>query len=101
MRSRYTAYALGHSGYLLESWDPRTRPNKLELNPDQRWLGLKILRTGKGTEQDDDGVVEFVARCKVAGRASRLHEISRFRRAGGRWLYVDGTRGSTDSSLKR
>ena len=35
-------------------------------------------------------VVEFVARYRVAGRAVRLHETSRFVREGGRWFYVDG-----------
>ena len=35
-------------------------------------------------------VVEFVARCRVNGRAERLHEISRFVREGGRWYYIDG-----------
>jgi len=34
--------------------------------------------------------VEFVARYKLNGRAFRLHEVSRFARVDGRWLYVDG-----------
>ena len=34
--------------------------------------------------------VEFIARCKVNGRAQRLHEISRFVREGGNWSYVGG-----------
>ena len=100
MRSRYTAYVLGESAYLLATWDPRTRPESLELSTDQHWLGLKLLRSEGGGSTDDAGEVEFVARFKVAGRATRLHEISRFRRESGRWLYVDGTRGSTDSSLR-
>ena len=36
----------------------------------------------------DHGVVEFVARSKLGGRAHRLHEISTFVREDGRWLYV-------------
>jgi SEC-C motif-containing protein len=31
-----------------------------------------------------------VARYKVAGRAYRLHEVSRFVREDGRWFYVAG-----------
>ena len=27
---------------------------------------------------------------KIAGRAHRLHEVSRFAREDGRWFYVDG-----------
>ena len=38
----------------------------------------------------DAGVVEFVARCKVGGRAERMEETSRFVRQDGRWLYIDG-----------
>jgi SEC-C motif-containing protein len=36
------------------------------------------------------GVVEIVAHKKGVGRAGRQHEISRFDREGGAWLYVDG-----------
>jgi len=38
----------------------------------------------------DHAEVEFVARCREAGRATRLHERSRFVRESGRWFYVDG-----------
>jgi SEC-C motif-containing protein len=31
-----------------------------------------------------------VARSKLAGRAHRLQELSRFVREEGRWFYVDG-----------
>ncbi len=100
MRSRYTAYVLSESGYLLETWDPQTRPAELDFDAAQRWLGLRILRTAAGLETDENGEVEFVARYKVAGRATRLHEISRFRKKDGRWLYVDGIRGNTDSGRR-
>ncbi len=33
--------------------------------------------------------VEFVARFRIAGRAVRLHERSRFVCEGGRWFYVE------------
>ena len=36
------------------------------------------------------GLVSFVARYKVAGRAYRLSEHSRFVRENERWFYVDG-----------
>jgi Uncharacterized protein conserved in bacteria len=38
----------------------------------------------------DTAEVEFVARFRIAGRAVRLHERSRFVREDGRWFYVDG-----------
>ena len=36
------------------------------------------------------GVVEFVARCRDARGAQRIHEISRFVCEAGRWYYIDG-----------
>ncbi len=100
MRSRYCAYVLDKAPYLLDTWHPDTRPASLDLDPQQRWLGLKILATTGGREQEQDGTVEFVARFKEAGRGYRLHETSRFVRTSAGWLYLDGTRGATDSSRK-
>ncbi len=90
MRSRYAAYVMQNANYLLDSWHPKTRPKMLELDPKQRWLGLKIKQTIAGTEQDNQGLVEFVARYKIAGRGYRLQEISRFERHHGAWVYIDG-----------
>ena len=39
MRSRYTAYRLGRSDYLLDTWYPATRPPALALDAAQHWLG--------------------------------------------------------------
>ncbi len=90
MRSRYSAYALGCEPYLLATWHASTRPATLDLGtePQPRWIGLTIKR---GAMQDDDhAVVEFVATYKMGGRASRMHEVSRFVRESGRWFYVEG-----------
>lgn len=90
MRSRYTAYTLLKEDYLLATWHPSTRPPSLGLAQEvpTKWLGLEVKRH---EQQDADrAIVEFVARYKVQGRAHRLHEVSRFVREGGRWLYVDG-----------
>jgi SEC-C motif domain protein len=88
MRSRYAAFVTGHTRYLLDTWHPRTRPAELVLEPDTKWLGLAV-RAHRMTGPDA-AEVEFVARSRVAGRGQRLHERSRFVRAEGRWLYVDG-----------
>ena len=86
MRSRYSAYVLGLIEYLLATWHPSTSPGELELQP-VKWLGLEVRHAA---QTGDAGVVEFVARCRVNGRAERMHEISRFVREEGRWLYIDG-----------
>ncbi len=90
MRSRYAAYALKLESYLLDTWDASSRPASLEWDqmPGQ-WLGLQILDAPAAA--GDEGVVEFVARYRVNGRAGRLHERSRFLRRAGRWYYLDGS----------
>ena len=93
MRSRYAAYTLDDTRYLLDTWHPRTRPAALAPQPERRWLGLRIVASEAGGTGDDAGTVHFVARSKVGGRADRLEERSRFVHEGGRWLYVDGETG--------
>ncbi len=89
MRSRYSACVLGRRDYLLATWHPGTRPPALEADPPAlKWLGLEVRR--HEPQDDAHAVVEFIARNKLAGRAQRLHETSRFVREGGRWFYVDG-----------
>lgn len=92
MRSRYSAYALGRADYLRASWHASTRPATAELYADAaakpKWIGLEIRSCDcQGGER---ATVEFVARYRIAGRAHRLHERSRFAREGERWYYVDG-----------
>lgn len=101
MRSRYAAFSRNDDEYLLATWDPRTRPASLSLEPERQWLGLRIKQTSAGQADDSEGVVEFVARSRLAGRGERLHEISRFRKAAGIWYYIDGERGTTDDTRRR
>ncbi len=88
MRSRYTAHVLENEAYLRATWHPSTRPREAIVQPGTKWLGLSIL---KHAEEGSRASVEFVARCRVDGRGQRLHEISRFVRELGHWLYVDGS----------
>jgi SEC-C motif-containing protein len=91
MRSRYSAFALGESAYLLHSWHPRTRPDTLTLEPGLRWERLEIVDTRAGGPLHTHGTVEFRAHYRAAdGRRGMLHETSRFVRDGGRWTYLDG-----------
>lgn len=91
MRSRYAAYVMKKSDYLLYSWHPDTRPASLDLSKENvKWMALKIVSTAAGGPDDDAGTVEFIARYKVGGRAAKINETSRFARYKGRWVYVDG-----------
>ena len=88
MRSRYSAFVLGLSAYLQDTWHPDTRPEELSLDPGVVWLGLEVrAHRVTGAEHAE---VEFVARSRHAGRGQRLHERSRFVLESGRWWYVDG-----------
>ncbi len=89
MRSRYTAFTQDGLDYLLQTWHPDTRPAGLDPNPPGlKWLGLRIV--AQAQQDPTHATVEFVARYRQAGKATRLHETSRFVRLDGRWLYLDG-----------
>ncbi|MEV4757042.1 YchJ family protein [Micromonospora sp. NPDC049559] len=91
MRSRFSAFAVGDTAYLLRTWHSRTRPARLTLDPRQRWTRLEILGTDQGSLFDTTGQVEFVAHYRESGRPGTLHERSRFVRADGEWVYLDAT----------
>jgi SEC-C motif-containing protein len=89
MRSRYSAFVLGLGDYLLDTWHASTRPAEpITFEPGLRWLGLEVRR--HAPQDAEHATVEFVARSKLGGRATRLHETSRFVREAGRWFYLDG-----------
>ena len=93
MKSRYSAYALGVTGYIVAT----THPQCPEYNDDTaRWKveiaafsrhttfhKLEIL--GYDTEANE-AYVHFIAHLS----SGKLEEKSRFVREGGRWLYRDG-----------
>jgi SEC-C motif-containing protein len=90
MRSRYSAFVLLNEDYLRYSWHPDSCPKNIHLHKDTQWLGLTIKSTAAGGLNDSTGEVEFVARHKINGKASRVHENSRFSRFNNRWVYIDG-----------
>lgn len=99
MRSRYTAYTKVAIDYVEKTHDPK-KPDDFNKDLAKQWaentdwLGLEILATKDGGPEDEEGVVEFVARFKPHGaeKEEAHHEVSLFRRATdeGRWYYVDG-----------
>lgn len=89
MRSRYSAFVLEREEYLLSTWHPTTRPVNVAFTQGARWLGLEVRQFLK--IDTDHAEVEFVARQREPrGRATRLHERSRFVQEDGRWYYLDG-----------
>ena len=93
MRSRYVAYSQQNNQYIIDTWHQSTRPDdpKPAEDRDVVWTGLQILSTEQGGPDDERGVVEFRASCRVKGEAGGLDERSDFIRENGRWYYVDGS----------
>lgn len=91
MRSRYTAFVLKKSAYLLNTWASDTRPDTLALKNEQtRWIGLKILAKEKGGPGDDQGSVTFQAHYLLGSSIYTMEERSIFFRTDSRWYYKDG-----------
>ena len=93
MRSRYSAHVLLAIDYLWETWSPqeRIRSSKKDIAAwasSCEWLGLQILETKAGREQDSHGVVRFVAIFRQDGTLEQHHETSVFERIQQVWLYI-------------
>ena len=96
MRARYTAYATCNIDFLYGSsgtdvqaeFDPEASRRWAEGSD---WQGMQVLATEKGGTQDDEGVVEFIAKYSVNGTAFEHHERSLFQRVDGEWKFIDGT----------
>jgi SEC-C motif-containing protein len=89
MRSRYSAFVLLDTGYLLKTWHPDTRPTELDLDPGLEWRRLDIVSTSRGGPLDNQGLVEFTAHFRQDGKRGVQHETSRFLRVDRRWYYFD------------
>lgn len=95
MRSRYSAYATGEVSHVLRSSHPNLRKT-LDENATRQWSEgaewerIEIRNIEKGTEDDSEGTVEFVAHFTEDGIKRTHHEISHFTKFRGRWYYNDG-----------
>jgi len=95
MRSRFSAYALGHAEYLAATTAAAER-EKLDVEELRRYcravrcISLKVLGTKAGGPGDDTGEVVFHAKLLIDGKRMLHWERSRFVREDGRWTYLDG-----------
>ena len=87
MRSRYSAFALGLTEYLLQTWHPTTQP-QLDLADNPTWLKLEILSSW---QRNNKGFVHFRAYYQVGSELGVLEEASDFVLENQRWYYVQGT----------
>ncbi|MCB9536151.1 MAG: hypothetical protein H6704_07785 [Myxococcales bacterium] len=85
MRARFTAFALGDADFVAAT---QAAPLTGAL-PAVRWVRLKVERVERGGADDATGQVEFRAFFLAGRKRQALHEISRFARRDGRWIYLD------------
>ncbi|MDC9728454.1 MAG: YchJ family protein [Methyloprofundus sp.] len=91
MRSRFTAYAMRNGAYLLQTWEPSTRPETIDFSKETgEWKRLEIVQTKKGLAKDKKGIVEFKAFFTQDDVDQVMNEISRFVKVQNRWFYLDG-----------
>ncbi len=97
MRSRYSAYVLGLTDFIINTYHPSCNAERLreslEQAPACEWKKLEVLSSSvekKGT----CGYVEFKAHYIENNKPECLHEKSRFLReekeGKALWFYIDG-----------
>lgn len=92
MRARYHAYETCDMEFIKESHDPDNTDgiDWAECEKwarESQWLGLEIISTTKGGENDNDGIVEFKATYIENGKTIVHHERSYFVKKNGVWFY--------------
>ncbi|WP_308575573.1 YchJ family metal-binding protein [uncultured Fusobacterium sp.] len=92
MRARYHAYETCDMEFIKESHDPDNTEgiDWAECEKwarESQWLGLEIISTTKGGEDDKDGIVEFKATYIENGKTIVHHEKSYFVKKNGVWFY--------------
>ncbi|APT84711.1 zinc-binding protein [Corynebacterium aquilae DSM 44791] len=88
MRSRFSAFVVGNSDYLLSTWLGETAPETLHLDPSVVFYRLDIHSTTAGGPFDDRGSVDFEAFYRVGEHRGSQREHSQFAKAAGRWFYI-------------
>lgn len=92
MRARYHAYETCDMEFIKESHDPDNTEgiDWAECEKwarESQWLGLEIISTTKGGEDDKDGIIEFKATYIENGKTIVHHERSYFVKKNGVWFY--------------
>jgi SEC-C motif domain protein len=91
MRSRFSAYALDNTTYIVSTWAGSVKPEKIDFSKEPiEWTHLEIIGAKKGGVKDSKGIVEFKAFYTQNNEELALYETSRFIKTNGRWLYLDG-----------
>ena len=95
MRARYAAYVGAQMDFIFETTHPDQRQNydhegTKEWAESSEWLGLEIVGTSKGGQEDNSGQVEFIARFREKEVLREHHENAQFQKDNGRWYFTEG-----------
>ena len=98
MRARYSAYVKHEIPFIINSCEEGEKIAEIDRKATENWSknstwhGLKILRTEKGTESDEEGIVEFEATyTEKSGIRDVHHETGYFKKINGAWMYSVGS----------
>jgi SEC-C motif-containing protein len=97
MRSRYAAYALDLSDYIIETTHPNN-PNfqtnteawREDLHKFSQLTQFDSLTVNEFIDGTDEAFVTFTAYLRQAGNDNTFKERSRFEKLDGRWKYIEG-----------
>ncbi|MDA8429087.1 MAG: YchJ family protein [Geobacteraceae bacterium] len=95
MRARYSAYVGAQMDFIFETTHPDQRQGydhagTKEWAESSEWLGLEIIDTQQGGQEEERGEVEFIARFNEKGIAREHHEHAEFKKEDGRWYFAEG-----------
>lgn len=90
MRSRYTAYVLQKSDYILQSWDISYRPESITFDNDVQWIHLEITESELKTGDENTGYVNYCATSICDDILIKMREKSTFVNKKGLWFYQQG-----------
>ena len=94
LRSRYSAFVKNEISYIKST----THPEKLhefnetevrEWSTESQWQKLNVNNVVGGTEEDEEGQIEFVANFKQNNQSHSHFEISTFKKLDGKWFFYD------------
>ena len=83
MRSRFCAFKLEKTQYLLSTWHPDFRPDDLQLDPSIHWVKLEIIESSQT-------MVHFRAYSLINDQVNILEEKSLFEKINNQWYYNTG-----------
>ncbi len=99
MRSRFSAYALHLTDYIIQTTDPTgtmwkddAQAWRAEIEDFSRHTAFRELKVEQASADGEEGLVRFRCVLMMGDQEQEVAERSRFRRVGGRWLYHSGSR---------